>query len=55
MTVQDLYQYIKHTPFVLVETGGTIIPSYDRHKYMYREIDELSVNTDILFIYLSNE
>lgn len=55
MTVQDLYPYIRHTAFVLVEANGQTIPSYDRHRYMYREIDELSVNEAMLFVYLSKE
>ena len=55
MTVQELYPQIKHFPFVIVDFDGTIIPSYDRHKYMYRDVDELGAKNDILYVYLSVE
>jgi len=55
MTVQELYPYIKQLPFVLVEMDGTIIPSYDRHKFMFRDVDELGAKNDILYVYLSVE
>jgi hypothetical protein len=53
MTVQELYPYIKQIPFVLVELDGSLVPSYDRHKFMYRNVDQLGVSEDILFVYLS--
>lgn len=56
MTLQDLYPLIKHAHFVVIEDGYQIIQSYDAHKYMLREIEEIAGGRDqTIVIYLGRK
>lgn len=56
MTLQDLYPFIKHAHFVVIEDGYQIIPDYDAHKYMHRDIEEIAGGHDqTIVIYLARK